>query len=145
LSFRGDDIIQVQHWTSDQTLPPSDSKINQHEERPIKSFSPQQGMIVALRITYQKLSSNSSDLVKLEPKLVYHRKIRIGPVAPRRRWRMFQLLLRRLRLRHKTSAWASGGPTGGRRVATCFRWWLVLPKRDPPRRVQRRDIHCALF
>ena len=112
MSFRGDDIIQVQHWTSDQTLPPSDSKINQHEERPIKSFSPQQGMIVALRITYQKLSSNSSDLVKLEPKLVYHRKIRIGPVAPRRRWRMFQLLLRRLRLRHKTSAWASGGRAG---------------------------------
>jgi hypothetical protein len=38
-------------------------------------------------------------------------------VAPRGRWRMFPQLLRRLRLRNKTSAWASGGPTGGRRVA----------------------------
>jgi hypothetical protein len=30
---------------------------------------------------------------------------------------MFQLLLRRLRLRHKTLAWVSGGPAGGRHVA----------------------------
>jgi hypothetical protein len=30
---------------------------------------------------------------------------------------MFQQLLRRLRLRNKTSAWASGGPVGGRRLA----------------------------
>jgi len=30
---------------------------------------------------------------------------------------MFQQLLRRLRLRHKTSAWASSGPVAGRRVA----------------------------
>jgi hypothetical protein len=37
-------------------------------------------------------------------------------VASRRRGRKFQQLLRRLRLRHKTSAWASGGPSGGRRL-----------------------------
>jgi hypothetical protein len=30
---------------------------------------------------------------------------------------MFQSLLRRLRLRHNTSAWAFGGPAGGIRFA----------------------------
>jgi len=34
--------------------------------------------------------------------------------ASRRRRRMFQQLLRRLRLQHKTSAWVSSGPAGGR-------------------------------
>jgi hypothetical protein len=29
---------------------------------------------------------------------------------------MFQPLLRRLRLRQKTTAWASGSPAGGRRI-----------------------------
>jgi hypothetical protein len=32
--------------------------------------------------------------------------------VPGRRRRMFEPLLRRLRLRHKNSAWASGGPAG---------------------------------
>jgi hypothetical protein len=38
-------------------------------------------------------------------------------IASRRRWRMFQPLLRRLRLRHKTSAWAFGGPARDRSLA----------------------------
>jgi hypothetical protein len=38
-------------------------------------------------------------------------------VASRRRWRMFQLLLRHLRLRHTTSARASSDPAGERRLA----------------------------
>jgi len=33
---------------------------------------------------------------------------------------MFEQLLRRLRLRYKNSAWASGGPAGGRRAVTCL-------------------------
>jgi hypothetical protein len=37
-------------------------------------------------------------------------------MASRRRWRVFQKLLRRLHLRHKTSAWASG-PAGCRCLA----------------------------
>jgi hypothetical protein len=37
--------------------------------------------------------------------------------ASRRRWRIFQQSVRRIRLRHKTSAWASGGPTEGRCLA----------------------------
>jgi hypothetical protein len=38
-------------------------------------------------------------------------------VALRRRWRIFHKCLRRLRLRHKTLARASGGLAGGRRLA----------------------------
>jgi|AntAceMinimDraft_5_1070358.scaffolds.fasta_scaffold05189_4 hypothetical protein len=38
-------------------------------------------------------------------------------VVLRRRWRIFQPLLCRLRLRHKTTAWASGGPAGGRPIS----------------------------
>jgi len=41
---------------------------------------------------------------------------------------MFQQLLRRLRLRHKTSAWASGGPAERRRLAAYLRRWHVLPR-----------------
>jgi hypothetical protein len=37
--------------------------------------------------------------------------------ASRRRWRIFEHLLHRLRLRHGTSAWASGGPAWGRHLA----------------------------
>jgi hypothetical protein len=32
--FRGDAIIQDQHLPSDQTTAPSETKVNQHEERP---------------------------------------------------------------------------------------------------------------
>jgi len=46
-----------------------------------------------------------------------------------------------MRLRHKTSAWASGGPAGGRRVPACFVRWRALTQRGPPRRVERP--HCA--
>jgi hypothetical protein len=35
----------------------------------------------------------------------------------RRRWRFFRPHLRRLRMRHNISAWASGGPAEGRRLA----------------------------
>jgi hypothetical protein len=42
--------------------------------------------------------------------------------------------LYRWRLRHKTSAWASGGPAGGWRVATCLRRWRGLPLCSPTRR-----------
>jgi len=38
-------------------------------------------------------------------------------VASRLCWRVFQPLLRCLRLRHNISAWAFGSPTGGRRLA----------------------------
>jgi hypothetical protein len=77
------------------------------------------------------------------------------PIASRRarhRRRMFEPQLRRqrprhkpsayvhylgrsqfLRMRHKTSAWASGGPAGGRRVAICLVRWRALPQRGPPR------------
>ena len=53
-----------------------------------------------------------------------------NPVAPRRaRPRKFQPLLRRLRLRHKSSARASGGPAGGRRVGACLGRWRALSRR----------------
>jgi len=53
-----------------------------------------------------------------------------NPVAPRRaRPRKFQPLLRRLRLRHKNSARASGGPAGGRRVGACLGRWRALSRR----------------
>jgi hypothetical protein len=58
-------------------------------------------------------------------------------VSLRRCWRMFQKPLRRMRLRHKTSAWASSGPAESRRVAACFGRWHALPLRGPPRRVER--------
>jgi hypothetical protein len=54
---------------------PSETQINQHDERPNKSFSPQPNMILASRKTYQMLSSNSFDLAELEPKQVDHRQI----------------------------------------------------------------------
>jgi hypothetical protein len=38
LSFRGDDIIQVQHSPLDQTTAPSEIQINEHEERPFLVF-----------------------------------------------------------------------------------------------------------
>jgi hypothetical protein len=41
-------------------------------------------------------------------------------VPLRRRWRIFQQLLRRLRLRHKNSVLASGGPAGA------DVWWHPL-------------------
>jgi hypothetical protein len=40
---------------------------------------------------------------------------------------MFQPLLRRLRLRRKTSAWASGGPVGATRLVACLGRWRALP------------------
>jgi hypothetical protein len=45
----------------------------------------------------------------------------------RHRWRMFRQLLCRLRLRHKTSARASGGPAGDRRAAACLGRWRESP------------------
>jgi len=48
-------------------------------------------------------------------------------VASRLRCRMFYSLLRRLRLRQKSSAWNSGSPVGGRRVAECLGRWRALP------------------
>jgi hypothetical protein len=50
--------------------------------------------------------------------------------------------LRRLRLRRKISAWASGSPAGDRRVAACFGRWRAFPLRSPPRRqtVQRPHL-----
>jgi len=68
LSFRGDAIIQVQHYPSDQITAPSETQINQHEERPNMGFPLQPSIILASRRTYQMLSSNGYDLVELEPK-----------------------------------------------------------------------------
>jgi hypothetical protein len=36
--YWGGDIIRVQHFPSDQTTAPSETQINQHEERPNKGF-----------------------------------------------------------------------------------------------------------
>jgi hypothetical protein len=77
--FLGDAIIQVQHCPSDQSTPPSETQVNQHEERPNKGFIPTQSIILASSKTYQKLSSNGLDLAELEPKPVDHRQIPIGP------------------------------------------------------------------
>jgi hypothetical protein len=52
LTFWGDDIIQVQRYPSDQTAAPSETQINQHEERPNKRFPPKTCMILASRKTY---------------------------------------------------------------------------------------------
>jgi hypothetical protein len=49
-----------------------------------------------------------------------------------------------LRLRHNNSAWASGGPAGGRRVAACLRRWRALLQRGPPRRVEWPHRRCAI-
>jgi hypothetical protein len=73
LSFWGDAIIDVQHYPSDQSTAPSETQINQHEERLFKGFSPILSMILASCITYQKVSSNGFDLAELEPKPVDHR------------------------------------------------------------------------
>jgi len=81
LSFRGDSIIQVQHYPSDQTTAPSETHFNQHKERFFSGLPPQPSMIVVSSRRYQKLSSNSLDLAELEPKPVYHRQIRIFPVC----------------------------------------------------------------
>jgi hypothetical protein len=63
LSFRGDSTIQVQHF---QTTEPSETQVNQHEERPIKNFPPQQSIILASRKPYQKISSSDLDIVELQ-------------------------------------------------------------------------------
>jgi hypothetical protein len=57
-------------------------------------------------------------------------------VPSRRRWRMFKQPQCHLRLRHKISAWDSGGAAGSTRVATCL---------GPPRRVQRPDFRWIAF
>jgi hypothetical protein len=49
------------------------------------------------------------------------------------------------RLRHKTSAWASGGPAGGRHVAERLGRWRALPQHGPPRRVQLPHIRWIAF
>ena len=52
-------------------------------------------------------------------------------VAAGARPRNFQPLLRRLCLRHKSLARASGGPAGGRRVGVCLGRWRALSRRAP--------------
>jgi len=79
--YWGDTIIQVKHCPSDQTITPSETKINQHEERPNKGFPPKPSMILASRKSYQKTSSNGLDLAELEPKPVDIRQIPIDPVT----------------------------------------------------------------
>ena len=59
-------------------------------------------------------------------------------VAAGARPRNFQPLLRRLCLRHKSSARASGGPAGGRRVGACLGRWRALSPALPVYR--RRTI-----
>jgi hypothetical protein len=59
-------------------------------------------------------------------------------VAAGARPRNFQPLLRRLRLRHKSSARASGGLAGGRRVGVCLGRWRALSPALPVYR--RRTI-----
>ena len=49
-------------------------------------------------------------------------------IASRRRWRIFQEVLRRLRLRQKNSTRASDGPAGGSRVVACLRRWRAFPR-----------------
>jgi hypothetical protein len=66
-------------------------------------------------------------------------------VTSRRRERMFQLPLRRTRLRQKNSAWASSGPAGGRRVVTCLGRWRALPLRGPQRRFERPYLRWIAF
>jgi hypothetical protein len=44
LSFGGDTVFQVQHCPSDQTTAPSETQINQHEERPFKVFHHNQAL-----------------------------------------------------------------------------------------------------
>jgi hypothetical protein len=63
----------------------------------------------------------------------------------RQRSRMFRGLLCRQRQRHGTSAWASGGVAGGRRVAVCLGRWRALRLRGPPRRVQRPYFRWMAF
>jgi hypothetical protein len=53
---------------------------------------------------------------------------------------MFQESLRRLRLRHKTSAWASGGPAGGRRAAASLGRLRALPYAT-----QRAALNGSIF
>jgi hypothetical protein len=57
---------------------------------------------------------------------------------------MYKELLCRLRLRNNTSAWASGGPAGGGRVATCLRRCGTLPQHGPPRRVELPHRRCCV-
>jgi len=59
LSFRGDATNQVQHHPSDQTTAPSETQINQHEERPIKGFPPQPSMVIAFK-KYTKISAQTA-------------------------------------------------------------------------------------
>jgi hypothetical protein len=51
----------------------------------------------------------------------------------------------RWHLRQKTSAWASGGPAGGRRMAACLWRWRALPQHGPPHRAQRPHIRWIAF
>jgi hypothetical protein len=44
----------------------------------------------------------------------------------------------------KNSAWASGGPAGGSRVAACLRRWRALPQRAARRKVQKPKPPCWL-
>ena len=80
LSFGGDNIIQVQHYPSDQTTATSETRINEDEKRPFKSFNPSPSMILASIQIYRNLSSNGLDLAELEPKPVDHRQFPIDPV-----------------------------------------------------------------
>jgi hypothetical protein len=45
----------------------------------------------------------------------------------------------------ENSAWASGGPTGGRRVAACLGRCEHFPQHCPQRRVQRPSIRWIAF
>jgi hypothetical protein len=44
----------------------------------------------------------------------------------------------------KNSAWASGGPAGGRRVAVCLGRWRALPQGAARREVQKPKQPCGL-
>jgi len=48
--------------------PPSETKTNQHEERPNKSFASKFSTILPSSRAYQKLISKGLDLVELDPK-----------------------------------------------------------------------------
>jgi hypothetical protein len=68
LYFGGNGIIQVQQYPLDQTTAPSETQINQHEERFTKGFTPQSSMLLAFEKSYQKLSSNELDFAELKSK-----------------------------------------------------------------------------
>jgi hypothetical protein len=85
LSFRGDDIIQVQHYLSHQTTAPQKPQFINIKNALLKVFLRSQARFLASGNAYQKPSSNGLDLSELEPKPVDHRQIPIDPVQGARR------------------------------------------------------------